>query len=449
VGCFGKLGLFTQEDTILNEFKPILLEVASHSDERMEIRAQALLALSDWSMLFSDVLKPCDIGDKTVSFSKLVADLMSNSRTAAVCIAAEVAAKLLFSGRVCDSAWLAQLLAIFFDPRMADLMEEDDGDIKEVGSPVRLQQLLTIFFPAYSMKSELGRDALVGSILPLLELIYFQPPKTGQKGKKASKKKVIWPVVKMISYACSMADMGKPTQSDDATVVQADEAGDGADATQRASVATKEVVQCNSTSLLASVQIAEFLAKHGEDITVTTLRALCKLLGASDFDVEQEDLNKLEDLKRNLEELGMLITDATSLRSLSDLNELLSDIQVDDEEEEGAPSEDEDEENAGEEEGKPKTEIDDSDELESEEDELADSDADDDIVAPVSTMNLSNDLVNALKDVNIADDDESGIFGTLEKENNGKRVSKGRKNSSGSASSRRSRLQRLSEISAK
>jgi condensin complex subunit 3 len=153
VGCFGKLGLFTAENTIIEEFKPILLQVANQVDEKMEIRAQALLALSDWSMLFSDVLNPCIVGSETICFADIVQDMMRDSRTACVCIASEVAAKLLFSGRVCDSDWLAQLLAIFFDPRMIDLAEDDD-DVKEVGSPVRLQQLLTIFFPGnYSVCS--------------------------------------------------------------------------------------------------------------------------------------------------------------------------------------------------------------------------------------------------------------------------------------------------------
>ena len=438
VGCFGKLGLFTSEDTVMNEFKPILLEVANSTEERMEIRAQALLALSDWSMLFSDILKPCEIGEKTVSFSELVTNMMSDSRTAAVCIAAEVAAKLSFSGKVCDSSWLAHLLAIYFDPRMIDLMEEDE-DIKEVGSAVRLQQLLTIFFPAYCMKSELGRDAFVGSILPMLELIYFEPPKTSHKGKKTTKKKVTWPVVKMIQYVCSMVDYGKNSVvSDDATVVQADKAPEQGDDTS--TEATAQDGTNNSASLMAGVQIASFLAKHGEDINVTTLRALCKHLGASEFDLNKEDRNKLVALKTDLEELGMVITDANSLRSLSDLNDLLADIHVDDEDEE--PSDEEQEErNAGE----------DSDATESENDEEeAASEDEDDIAAPASKINLSNDLVAALNGVKIAGDEDSGVFDNAEKENSGKRTSKGkgRKNSSGSAASRRSRLKRLSDISA-
>jgi Nuclear condensing complex subunits, C-term domain len=174
MGCFGKLGLFTDENTLIAEFKPILLEVASCEDEKIEIRAQALLALADWSVLFSQTLATCKTGSKTIALPDIVRDMMDDSRISAVCISAEVAAKLLFSGRVCESEWFAKLITIFFDSRILD-MDDDGGNIKEVGSPVRLQQLLTLFFPAICLKDDAdSRDALMGCILPLLELVYLK-----------------------------------------------------------------------------------------------------------------------------------------------------------------------------------------------------------------------------------------------------------------------------------
>jgi hypothetical protein len=150
ISCFGKLGLFTNESTVLEEFKPsILLKAAFNEGEKLEIRGQALLAfLSDWSMLFSDILQPCNVEGEDLSFLDLV----------------KVAAKLLFSGRVCESTLIAQLLLLFFDPTMTEADGDDSSEVKEVGSPVRLHQFLSLFFPSYCINSEIGRDAVLGPI---------------------------------------------------------------------------------------------------------------------------------------------------------------------------------------------------------------------------------------------------------------------------------------------
>lgn len=428
VGCFGKLGLFIEENTVLDEFKPILMAVAGQEDERTEIRAQALLALSDWSMLFSDVLKPITAGNKSISLSDIIFDMMTDSKTGAVCIAAEVAAKLLFAGRVCDSEWIAQLLAIFFNPRMVDLMERED-DIKEVGSPVRLQQLLTIFFPAYSMRDELGRDALMGSILPMLDIIFCRPTQS-----KKTKKKVTWPIGKMIQYVCAMVDKGKAV-SGNAIVAQTDKAERGYDAGKDAafeSGISPEAMDSKSTSLLACMQVAEFLSKSSQDLSVVTLRALCKFLGGSTIGTQEEEQKNIVALKRDLEELGMLITDATCLRSLSSINDILAHIEVD-YDDDADPSEDEDDEV--------------EQEPTEEEEEILDLGEQ---VHPIiqDNVNLSNELVIALNGIKITDDDDVGMAGNHAKENNGKSGNKGRKHNSGSNASRRSRLEQLSDTSA-
>jgi hypothetical protein len=295
---------------------------------------------------------------------------------------------------------------------------------------------------AYGMKGESGRDALMGSIQPLLELIYFQPPKPSAKGKKP--KKVTWPVVKMIQYVCSTVDTGKP---DDATVVRAEDNATEEDTqldvnnTTSVSVADEEAVQCNSTSLLAGLQVAEFLSKRSEDLNVTSQRALCKLLGGSFIDIEEEDPKNLAALKRFMEELGMLISDGTSLRSLATLNDVLSEIEVDEE----SLAEEEEEE-----------EVDSAESLDDEETEYEEEEDDDALdVPPIKTtgINLSDDLMTALSNVKITDSDDAGINLSDDKENvrrsSGGRK-KQRKSSTGSAnslSSRRSRLKRLSDTS--
>lgn len=434
VGCFGKLGLFTDETTIVSEFKPILLQVASCEDEELGVRGQAVLALSDWSMLFSECLTPSLVDGEELSFSKAVRTMMDDASAAAVCISAEVAAKLLFAGRVCDSEWFAKLLTIFFDPRMEDMLEDND-DVTEVGSPVRLQQLLTLFFPAICMKSDgAGRDAMMGSILPLLETVYSKPQKTSGKGKKS--KKVTWPVAKMIQYICSAIDNGKPTSDDEDTVVQGQDdklTGEQEQGSNNVPEADDKVetdaVSLNSTSLLAGVQVAEFLAKSGLELTDTEARALCKFLSTVDFDVDDEDINNISSLKRHMEDLGMMLTDATSLRYLASLNDLLADIEVndDDEEEEEDETEDSDEE------------VDDD---EGEEEENVGNDEDDNKAN--HSIELGDDLLASLEDCRIS---ENEVIAT-DKENKSKarRTSNNRKISTGSNASRRSSRHRLSDV---
>jgi len=432
VGCFGKLGLFTDEATVTAEFKTILLEVATREEEIMSIRAQALLALADWSMLFSDCLAPSVVDGREISFVDAVRHMMDDSRTAVICVSAEIAAKLLFAKRVCDSEWFAKLLSIFFDPRMVDLADEDE-DVKEIGSPTRLHQLLTLFFPAVCMKEDAsGPDGMMGSILPLLHLIYGKLPTSMAKGKKGSKKKVTWPVAKMVQYVCSTVDAGKPSQEDDTTAVQEnkdDEDDDAANTTAVASVAETEALAANGTSILAGLQLAEFLAKGDQVVTDTEARALCKILGTTEFDADEEEYKHMLLLKRYTEELGMVITDAASLKYLSAINEKLSGIEVNEVDDTADDEDDAEESN-------------DNDQNET----LTDEEEEKEHVAPLMEMSLNDDLIESLQDLNIID---TSPIRDSDKENTSgrKRNSKGstRKISGGSSGSRRPRRLRLSD----
>ena len=441
IGCFGKLGLFTDENTLISTYKPVLLEVASAEEARIETRAQALLALADWSMLFSETLTPCNVNNEMLCFSSIVREVMDDSRMSAVCIAAEVAAKLLFAGRVCESEWFAKLITIFFDPRISD-MKDTGADIKEEGDPVRLQQLLTLFFPAICLKDQGdSRDAMIGCILPLLDLIYLKAPAKMTANGKRSRKKVTWPVAKMIHYVCSTVDTGRPGGEDDATVVQTNKNEEGEDprnTTAFVSVAPTVAADLSSTSLLASLSIAEFLVKNVEEsLNTTDTRALCKLLGAADFDENEEETKNLFALKRLMEELGMILTDETSLKYIADLNDILSEINVDDETEEG------DDDDEGE---KPTGRCSLMSAGGGSDDEGGDA-SDDDKARSAAGLNLSEDLLKSFDDLKITDSDDE--FG-LDKENctNAKRrrgkTSKSR-NSAGSAASRRSRTRRFAD----
>jgi len=296
VGCLGRLAILSDESTVLSDFKPLLLKVASTDNELMEIRAQAMLALCDLSLLFEGILNP----DPT-SIVSLVSKFLHHSQAGVVAFAAEVGTKLLFSGKVHDNAILAGLLVAFFDKSFADLAEEEDSDVTEVGSLVRMQQQLVVFFPAYSMKSKEGKLALISSIGPMLNMI------TATKTKRGS----TWNVAKIVEYIVSTVAIGKEQVGEK----------DSNDDTQN-----NQAIEPSGV-LHACIEVSNFLIQHGDNINMTHLRGLCKLLGGADIDIDADHSPTVVALKSNIEELSLLIADDNSLRSLATVLELLEDVE--------------------------------------------------------------------------------------------------------------------------
>ena len=175
-------------------------------------------------------------------------------------------------------------------------------------------------------------------------------------------------------------------------------------------------------------------------LTNTETRALCKILGACSFDEKEEEMAQLYSLKRWMEELGHILTDATSLKYLNELLSILSEINTDDEEKEddelaealspksgGVLSEDEDEDK---EDGEEKT-------VEPEEEEEEDTAG--------KGLNLSEEFLNSLDDLKISSsDDELGMG--KENSRRKKRSSKGRDSAGSAASRRASRQRRLADV---
>jgi hypothetical protein len=181
---------------------------------------------------------------------------------------------------------------------------------------VRLQQILSIFFPAYAVKGKRGQEVLMQSILPLLHLVHAkQSQKKKPKGTKAM------PIVKMTEYLCSMVEVGKDA---------AEDALEKAKTNDKETESDIQKVE-SSSSILAAIQIATFLSTESENLGTTFLRVLCKLLGGIDLDVEYEESKDLSTLKHLMDDLSMEITDATSQRALSQLDELLADVVIEEE----------------------------------------------------------------------------------------------------------------------
>jgi condensin complex subunit 3 len=330
VSCLGRLAILCDQKTVLEEFKPLLLRVASNAEEKLEIRAQALMAICDLSFVFDGIISPYTLspddyeGKKEVIFVSLLSEMISTSKPAVVAVASEVAAKLLFSGRTFDSNLVADLLVTYFDQGLATLASEVEDDVMEIGSPVRMQQLLSLFFPAYSMRSAECRSALVASVGPMLVTV---SAKLDKKGAKVSN----WPVGRMIEYVESLLLAGTQHVAKEPFPCSQDIANDN----QEDSMSSSQ--QEPSYVVRMGMEIAQFLVKAHENLKTTFSRQLCKFLGTLDIAIDSDEASSISKLKKYLDELGMCITDSTSLRSLKPVMELL-DNSIDDDEESDSQS---------------------------------------------------------------------------------------------------------------
>jgi condensin complex subunit 3 len=327
ISCVGRLGLFSQEPTVLSEFKPVLLRVAENKDEALQCRGQALLALADWALLHPEILHPIQRtgGQGTLmNFVSIVQELMTHENQTLAAIAAEVAAKLLFSGRSCESQLLAQLLVLFFDPIQENISDNEVNDVNQVGSPVRLQQLLCLFFPSFCLQSTASRHAFLWSIGTAFDL--------GLNNRSSHSRRGIgmFPFVKMAEYVCAV------TAESEASVTVTTPRGDSGQ---------KEASTIN-VELSVSLQIAQFLVKNESKLTSTQLRSICKLLGGYEIEAQEQDRLALAKLKDSLDEIETFLTDASALRSLETLIEFLAAVKgtedVDDSETQDSEDQDND-----------------------------------------------------------------------------------------------------------
>jgi condensin complex subunit 3 len=326
ISCFGKLGLFSNASTILSEFKPILLKIASKKEEAIQCRGQSILALLDWALVFPDILQPFHDSDsgESLSFIQILREMVQHANITLATIAAEVATKLLFSVQSLDVGLLASLLVSFLEPNNREEYDDTIGhsiDLNEVGSPLRLQQLLSLFFPAFCLKSDECKNALVGSIQKALMIALDSSPK-----KRGLTRSTAFPMVKIVEYVCSVVTSGGVIT--------------GEVAAGRTSLDSAE--QKFDPSLSASLQVAKFLVENEQKLKVTQLRPLCKFLGNQAIGLEDHQTAQLGKLKDFMEELSFL-DDSASLKSLRPLTELLSSVKGFEDNNNDEDDEDEDE----------------------------------------------------------------------------------------------------------
>jgi hypothetical protein len=169
--CLGLLGISSEKHC--EAFAGIVLQVASANQEDSFIRCQAIESLTDMAMVHSDALISQD------TLVTLMTRMVDCGTPLIQRIAAEASAKLLFSGRIVKSPpLLARLIRMFFSP-----IESDDSDSESYanfsnpqskkceaskGSEVYLDQLLSVFFPAFFSAGGDRGDIVVDSVVPLI-----------------------------------------------------------------------------------------------------------------------------------------------------------------------------------------------------------------------------------------------------------------------------------------
>lgn len=351
VVCLSKFCLLTEEDKVMGQFKPLLMTIAGSVEERVEVRAQAALALCDMALLHDKTLESSDVegeDDSTLSFKDMLLEMLGHSKPGIVIIAAEITAKLLLAGRFHDPNLVAWLLTVFFDASLTENhdAEENGAEVKEVGSPVRLQQLLSIFFPTYSMSHLDANDAVMASVGPLLSII--NEKLGGAKSAKALNK---WPITKIVEFICYTVDLADKKKNAEVETENDEPENDRlAEPTEvgplsKSSSDKKEVIEASST-LLASIDIAEFLSESCDSAPTYYNRALAKILASASIDVDNEDKTLLSRLKSQVSEAEYANADGPTLTAIGKLTNLLADVddRVFSEDEESASEEEVEEE---------------------------------------------------------------------------------------------------------
>lgn len=165
--CLGLLGISSEKHC--ESFAGIVLQVASANQEDSFIRCQAIESLTDMAMVHSEQLISED------NLVTLLTRMVDCGTPLIQRISAEASAKLLFSGRIVKSpALFARLVRIYFSPIESDDAESEgysnfsNPQSKKCettkGSEAYLDQLLSIFFPAFFSAGGERADIVVDSI---------------------------------------------------------------------------------------------------------------------------------------------------------------------------------------------------------------------------------------------------------------------------------------------
>ncbi|GAX20005.1 condensin complex subunit 3 [Fistulifera solaris] len=322
INCLGRFGLFASKDQVEGNYLSLLTGVCRDVEEVEEIRAQALLSIADWSFVYG----LCN------DTALVITDFLERPEhpKSLSYIAAEIATKLLLSGKADSAAWLGILLSTFFDPQTEKDFHEFD-DVTQVGNPIRVHQILTIFFPAYAC-IHLNKDETlfegVGLALQRVQDLRDQRKKASKRGTSRKISAGTFPYTKLLDYV----------------VITMEDAWSHANSSKQEDSNKEGSLQRDSV-LRAAVEVAFYLEKNLCDLGVTIIRTLCKWLSVQEIDVLSCASKSLSKLKTCVDGIEMALSDATAEKYLAPLVTRLSQVPAEDnsQSETGEDSEDDQE----------------------------------------------------------------------------------------------------------
>lgn len=309
--CMGKLGLFMSASNVKDDFQPTMLRILHDDSEKYEIRAQAVLSLADWSVLN-------ELNMEFASFLSTAVERESFPK-GLVAVAAEAVMKLLLQGKISNYNWLAALLVILFDPSHS--VTEEDGDVTQVGNFARLQQVLTVFFPAYFSQKVGDFEACLNCLPIAIDIAIAKMndrKKASARGIGRKSTKSTWPVSKMIDYVVDVAKNA-------AAVISKVEGDNDNESDERSDNPSNVAV-----TLIVAVHLSHYMNQKMDEIGTTLLRSLCKWIGSQSFDVSVIDSKHVYRLKRALDEFEMGDPDSSCTRHLTPLTKMLKEVASDD-----------------------------------------------------------------------------------------------------------------------
>ena len=359
VRALGLISLLLSSALSKDDFTSELLGIACNEEDEIEIRIQAMFALTDWVMLqfrYSNGITKHSVFESLCCQIDELLRVPIQFNQGTTCCAAEMATKLILAVFMDNSSdtnddqavrirtWLARLVLLYFDHETLDSDDTDkcDNDICQVGNPVRLQQLLSIFFPALTTTSINSGTCLIQSITPLLTMSLQLQKK--QKSSKSSAESLRW--IRSIDFVIFSVSKNRDMKSElpqtvqksaalDVTprVDQGDSSGNPIDDEPLNEEVVEENIKESTPGLIASIQVASFLSENGSIIGVVNRRALCKWISGQssdmDLDIELwEDLSRFKEILQELVDNGG-IDDSASRRMLEPVLQLLQEVESD------------------------------------------------------------------------------------------------------------------------
>jgi hypothetical protein len=325
VSCLGKYCILSAEAA--QRHTSLLLRVAEAEDEELSVRAMALQSLLDTSL----IMGPEALGGESAAASihaLLSTTLGETGATedddsfsqALAAIAAEGTAKLIFAGRLNDAGLFGRLLAMYFVPgspadpstlsKLLDGRDESDdaGDIQNMtslGSPVRLQQILSLSFPCLAVSCDPAQLRAAIACM-LAELSSYARKQADNEDSMPA------PMDKAARYACMLLARQAGGVPEASSSVPSGTAAEG-----ESEAGEKEEGQglSSSTAFVAMALIAEIYRTKDSVILRDHTCALSKAL--SSLPPPQGDLDATMLLLEASSHLASIIKDKASVKLLT------------------------------------------------------------------------------------------------------------------------------------